>query len=388
MSKRIKRVALAVPIGVPHLERAVGGFLEYAARHGRWRLATSPESPILSLDGLRGWPGDGVLAFINTPAEARTIARLGLPAVNISGALQRSPVPRVRVADRAVGRLAAEHLLDRGFRQFAYYGVEGVWYAQLRGEGFREVVERAGAECNVFLAPSTLGRRAAWSQVDRPLRAWLKSLPLPAGVFACSDYRARLILEGCQELGLAVPDDVAVLGVNNDTIACEFCEPPLSSVSRSSERVGREAAALLGRLMAGKPSPEADVLVPPNGVVCRRSTDQFALGNANVAAAVRYMHEHLSEAISIGAFAREHAISRRTLEHAFREILGRTPHGYLTSLRVRRARQLLGEQPSLPLHAVAKACGFCDAKRLRAAFSEAVGLSPSDYRRKYGVAGG
>ncbi len=373
---------MAVPIGVPHLERAVGGFLEYAAGHGRWRLATSPESPILSLAGLRGWPGDGILAFINTPADARTVAQLGLPAVNISGALERSPVPRVRVDDRAVGRLAAEHLLDRGFRQTAYYGVEGVWYARLRGEGFLEVVEQAGARCDVFLAPSTLGRRAAWSQVDRPLRAWLKSLPLPAGLFACSDYRAKLILEGCQELGLAVPDDLAVVGVNNDTIACEFCEPPLSSVSRSSERVGREAAALLERLMAGKPAPEADVLIPPDGLICRRSTDAFALGNPDVAAAVRYMHEHLAEAISIGQFAHEQAVSRRKLEHAFREILGQPPHAYLTGLRVRRARQVLVEQPSLPLQAVAKACGFCDAKRLRAAFLAAFGVSPREYRER------
>ncbi len=385
MPKKLKRVALAVPIGVPHLERLVGGFLDHGARHSRWRLATSPESPVLSLAGLRGWPGDGILAFINTPAEARTIGELGLPAVNISGALEHSPVPRVRVDDRAIGKMAAEHFLERGFRQMAYYGVEGVWYARLRGEGFREVVEWAGAQCDVFLAPSTLSRRAAWSQVDRPLRAWLKSLPLPAGLFACSDYRARLILEGCQELSLAVPDDLAVVGVNNDTIACEFCEPPLSSVSRSSERVGREAAALLERLMAGKSPPEGDVLIPPDGLICRRSSDAFAVGNADVAAAMRYMHEHLAEPISVCRFVHEHAVSRRRLEHAFREQLGQTPHGYLTGLRVRRARQLLAEEPSLPLHAVAKACGFCDVKRLRTAFLAEVGVAPADYRRRHGA---
>lgn len=374
-----KRVALAIPAGVPHVELHVRGILRYAAAQGHWAMEVSPESNALLLSSLRGWSGDGVLVLADTAADARLVAGLGLPAVNLSGALERPGIPRVSVDNRAIGRLAAEHLGECGLRHFAYYGVRTLWYAQQRGAAFAEQVRRAGGSCAHLLVPHTLGRRVPWSELVQPVARWLKSLPRPVGVFACSDHRARMVLDACRQLGLRVPDDVAILGVNNDAFACEFCDPPLSSVSRNGERVGYEAAALLDRLMAGKQPPKRDILVPPDGIVLRRSTDWVAIDDAEVATAVRYMREHLTERLTMEELAQHQGVSRRWLQDAFRRAVGRSPHQYLNFLRTRRARQLLAEKPRVPLEQVARASGFSSAKRLRLAFLRVVGVSPREF---------
>jgi LacI family transcriptional regulator len=372
---------LAVPSGVPNVQQSVQGIVRYAAQHGHWSVAVSAESPIVSFAGLRNWAGDGVVAMLNTPADAKLVAGLGIPAVNISGALDSTDVPRVTADNYAIGKQAAEHLLECGFRRFAYYGLRGVWYAQQRGEGFCDAIDAAGGACSIFLAPPTLGRHPVWAEVDQRVCKWLKSLAPPVGILASCDYRARLILEACNQLGLRVPDDLGLLGVDNDSIACELCDPMLSSVSRDSEREGYEAAALLDRLMAGHAPPRSDVLIPPTGVVRRRSTNIVAIDNTEVAAAVRYMCHHLNDPITTNDIVQRLGLSRRWLEQAFRRSLGHTPHTYLNFLRIRRARQLLVEEPKMALYVVARECGFSDTKRLRLAFMRFVGVVPSEYRR-------
>ncbi|HBO43950.1 MAG TPA: hypothetical protein DD670_08470 [Planctomycetaceae bacterium] len=381
--KKTKRVALAVAPGMPHLELHLRGILQYVASHSRWTVCLSPESAVISPANLRGWSGDGVIAMIDTPADARLVEQLPVPVVNISGALERSPVPRVTVDDRAMGLLAAEHLLECDLRRFGYYGVRELWYSLQRGDSFRERIEAAGHACSTLLVPHTISKSSAWTEVDRPLCDWLESLTPPVGVLACHDYRARMVADACLKLGLNVPDDVAIMGISNDAIACEFYDPPISSVSRSADRVGYEAAALLDRLMAGKKPPSSDVLIPPDGIVRRRSTDAVAIDNAEVAAAVRYMRDHLTESISIDQIARHQGISRRWLQEAFRGVLGWSPHAYLNFLRIRHARHLLVNQPNLTVDAVARACGFSDAKRLRSAFVRSVGVGLRAYRRQH-----
>jgi len=245
---------------------------------------------------------------------------------------------------------------------------------------FPKSVNAYGAECSAYFEPNTFGRQGEWVRVGRPLCKWLDRLRPPVGIFACSDYRARLVLQACGQLGLRVPDDAALLGVNNDAAACEFCDPTLSSVSRSAEQVGFEAASLLDRLMAGKALPEAEVLLAPDGIVRRRSTETVASDDPDVAAAARYMIEHLAEPITVEAIAHWRGVSRRWLEQSFRRILGRSPHVYLIALRVRRACEMLVEQPKLTIEKVAIQCGFSDVKRLRAAFHRFVGASPRFYR--------
>jgi LacI family transcriptional regulator len=211
----------------------------------------------------------------------------------------------------------------------------------------------------------------------------LKSLVLPVGVLAVHDYRARVLVDECVRLGLDVPHDVAVLGVGNDLAACEFCQPSLSSVSPAARRVGYEAAAILDRLMAGQPVPHRDLLIPPDGVVHRRSTDTMAVDDPNVNAAVHYMQDHLNEVFGIERVMKQVAVSRRRLHEQFQRLLDYTPYEYLCHLRVERAKSLLAVPGQVKLRTIAVACGFSSPARLRLVFQRVTGMTPAVYHRRH-----
>lgn len=385
-----RHVALAYPLAVPWMALFMRGVADYARQEGGWTFTTSPptltgaEEFAHTVYSLRGWPGDGVIAAISNRAEAEAARRLGVPVVNLAGALREVGLPRVMVDHYAIGRIAAEHLLECGLRRLAYYGVRGLYYSQQRRRGFVERAEEAGVAVVVFEAARGSNRRQSWQSRIGRLDEWLSRLPRPVGILAVHDYRARALVDECQRLKLRIPEDVAVLGVDNDPTICEFCQPTLSSVSRSAWRVGYETAALLGGLMDGKPPPEDDLLVPPDGVVARQSTDTLALEDPHLVAAMRYVRDHLLERHGIGEIARVSGVSRRQLELRFREVLRCTPYDYVCRLRLERAKQLLAGPDRLKHQFVANACGFASSHRLRLVFRRYTGLTPEEYRRQAG----
>ena len=388
IGKRRRRVALAYPVAVPWMALFVRGVVDYAARHGGWSLTTSPPTLTgadeyeLDIFSLAGWPGDGVIAAIQNAAQARAAKRLGIPVVNLAGAQEDAGLPRVMVDHYAIGRLAAEHLLERGLRRLAYCGFAELWYSRERCRGFLDRAREAGVSCEVLDAPHTMRPHANWLHRIGPLADWLQSLKPPVGVLAIHDYRARIVIDQCQDLGLRVPHDVAVIGVDNDTTVCQYGDPSLSSVSRSGWQVGYESARLLDRLMRGQ-SVSGDVRVAPDGVVARQSTDTIAVEDSRVAAAVHFMHDHLGEVFGVAQVVRASGISRRQLEQRFKRALRCTLHDYLCRARVDRARQLLVETPRLKVRSIATACGFRSIDRLRLVFHRVTGMTPLRYRQAH-----
>jgi LacI family transcriptional regulator len=202
---------------------------------------------------------------------------------------------------------------------------------------------------------------------------------------ACYDIRARHVLDACRRVGLAVPDQVAVVGVDNDEFLCNLSDPPLSSVAPDTRRTGYEAAALLDRLMSGREKSRGQsTFVQPLGVVARRSTDVLALADPDVSAAVRFIREHACDGIAVKDVLDEVPLSRRVLEGRFRKLFGRTPHDEIARVRFERVRRLLRET-SLPLAEVAQRSGFRNAEYLATAFRREFAMSPNDYRRTAGV---
>jgi LacI family transcriptional regulator len=386
--KRPRRVALGHPITLPWMALFVRGVREYAQQHGGWVITISL-APLRSSNfsdmnahTLKGWPGDGAILAIDSPAEARAARHLSIPVVNLSGALRKSDLPRVMVDQYAIGRLAAEHLMERGLHRLAYCGAPAPWYSQQRCLGFAQRAKKAGLPCEIFKMPSGESAWMPWHPRGVPLGHWLERLQCPVGLMAMNDHLARVVVDECQRLGLDVPHDVAVIGSDNDTIVDEFCQPTLSSVSRNAWQVGYEAAALLDRLMAGKNPPTHDILIPPDGVVARQSTDTVDVDDTQVAAAVRFMRDHLDKAVGVDQVSHHVAISRRQLEIRFRRHLGRSPHDYLCRLRVEAARRLL-ERPELTkLQKIAAASGFSSVQHLRQAFQRLVGVTPLEYHRQ------
>lgn len=385
-SARARRhVALAYPLAVPWMTAFVRGVMDYGQRHGGWTLTTSPPSLLgageenLTLDSLRGWPGHGAITAILTPADVRAAERLGIPVVNLAATLPDTGIPSVLPDHYGMGRLAAEHLLERGLRRLAYYGVKGFWFSELRCRGFVECAEQAGATCDVLEVPRKSGPWANWQKRTGLLVRWLKRLRPPIGLLAVQDYRARVVIEECERLGLRIPHDVAVLGMEDDPTLCEFCRPTLSSVSRNAWRLGVETASMLDCLMDGRPRPP-DVVLPSDGVVARQSTDTIAVDDPHLAAAVHFIHDHLSEPFGVERVVQASSISRRQLETRFREMLGCTPYDYLSHRRVERAKQLLAAPGRIKFRHVAKACGFPSVDRLRLVFQRVTGTTPLEYR--------
>ena len=381
-AKRAKEIALAFPRG-PHQEVLITGVLHYARDHRcNWSYVTAPESLALSVLDLTDWRGDGIIAAINTPAEATCVTSSKTPIVNISGTLLKSPIPRVSLDNELVGRLAAEHLLERGFREFAFFGLRNVAYSGLRQGAFHERIEEAGYTAGSLLMPPTYrGVGVRWREQQRRLEKWLTGLPTPIGLFAVTDYRARQVLDACRQVGLRVPQQVAVIGVDNEEVTCVHVEPQLSSVARNNQQEGYHAAAMLDRLMGGKAVDTLEEKIPPLGVVSRQSTEVVAFKDSRLCEAIAYLNKHIEDPIGVQELASHVGVSRRWMEYAFRDALGESPYQYIRQRRLKLAQQLLEEEPNVKIYQVARRTGFTSAKQLSMAFGQEFGQSPREYQQ-------
>jgi len=346
----------------------------------------------LDREFVRGARYDGILALCSraSPWMRRLIKRFHVPVVDMWADYPSDKYPRVLLDHAAIGRLAAEHLVARGFRELLFYthAIERR-IARQRERGFREVAEAAGARVQSLTwdhsAPPARGRptRTEW------LGRWLAAAPLPLGVMGSNDYIACEVIEAAQAAGLHVPRQVAVLGVDNDPLVTELAPVPLSSIDSARERAGYEAAALLERIMRGEPPPARPVLVPPGRVVSRRSTDALAVRNPDVAAALQHIQEHFRQPITVGDVVSGRNVSRRHLQDTFRADTGRTISQAITSHRLDYAqRMLLATRAKVEL--IAHQSGFGTGENMCKVFRRLVGLTPQAYREKYSrtVAGG
>ncbi len=277
--------------------------------------------------------------------------------------------------------LAAEHLLERGFRHFAACGFTGHAWSRQRLEGFRQALGVAGPNCAVYESPWG-GRHAhPWELEQSRIGDWLRDRPRPLGVFACNDSRGQHVLDACQRIGLSVPEEVAVLGVDDDVLLCELCDPPLSSVVPNPERVGYEAAALLDRLMAGAKPRRLHECIEPLGVATRQSTDVLAIDDPHIALAVRYIRENACRGVTVHEVLRHVPLSRTILERRFRKYLGRSPQAEIRAVQLKRVKQLLAET-DLPLERIAELAGYEHPEYLSVVFKRETGQTPGQYRRR------
>jgi LacI family transcriptional regulator len=372
-------VALLIETSNGYARGLLEGIIGYLRDHDPWLIALPEqrrgESPPA---WLKRWNGDGIIARIETPEIARAIARTGLPTVDVSAARPLSTVPWVETDDAAIARLAFDHFLQRGLKRLAFVGDGQFKWSQFRQHHFVSAAEAHAIPMDVFAAAPQL---SALQRRDR-LRRWLLKLPRPCGVFACYDIQAQQVLDLCRELSLRVPEDLAVLGVDNDPLLCNLCSPPLSSVIPDSYLTGYTAAALLTAQLQGQTVPPQATLIPPLGVETRRSTDMLAIEDTEVARALAVIRERACEAIDVADVLRQVGISRRVLESRFRRWVGHTPHAEIVRVRLDRVQQLLLDT-DLPLAAIADRTGFAYPEYLSAVFRRQHGMSPSEYRRQH-----
>lgn len=383
--RRRRRVALLIESSNAYARGLLRGVRSYVREHGRWATylleqgrGERPPAWIAK------WRGDGIIARIENRAIARAVRTCGAPVVDVSAARLLPSAPWVETDDDAISSTAARHLLDRGFRHFAYCGDARFNWSRWRCERFVAALRAAGFDCRVFDTDAA-PRHAQSDDPERQQRliaGWLRTLPRPVGVMACYDIRGRQVIDACRAIGAAVPDEVAVVGVDNDELLCDLCDPPLSSVTPDSHRTGYTAAALLDRMMSGRDVPAEGHLIAPLGVATRRSTDVLAIDDADISAAVRYIRDHACDGISVEDLLDHVPMSRRVFEHRFKTLLGRTPHQEIARLQIERATQLLRET-DLPLSTIAPRAGFRHVEYFSAAFKRQVGMPPSHYRSRH-----
>jgi LacI family transcriptional regulator len=360
--------------------RILRGVAEHVQRAGAWRLFIEPRAADMVPDS-RTWRGDGVIAYFGDRRIIRLVERLGVPAVSIERGADELPprIPQVMTDNAAIGRLAAGHFLERGFKHLAYCGAtEPSYWCGPRGDAFAAAAVAAGADCSRFDRQHKVARD--WPAVLEALASWLAELPTPVGILAVNDARARHVVEACRMAGRRVPGDVAVLGIDNDEMLCELTTPPLSSVEHDTRGLGRRAAELLDDLMRGG-RPSGTVLVPPVGVTARRSTETLAVADAEIAAAVEFLRANFAGLVRVEDVARASRLSLSSLKTRFKTVVGRPVHAELQRLRLAEARRLLATT-DLPVKKVASRAGFADISHFTTAFRKHAGVPPAKYRSR------
>ncbi|MDA8376329.1 MAG: substrate-binding domain-containing protein [Planctomycetia bacterium] len=374
---------MAINIGIEGgaQRRIVRGIIRYCQTHTAWNFVEYQGMPLARSPHPLKLQYTGLITALNDAADmriARTTQAMGIPVVAINQGLPIQRIAMVCSNDLLIGEMGARFFLDKGFRNFAYYGTSQFRWSRQRKNGFGGALKKAGFTAATQEASHTLSLDKAMPR----LHQWLAGLPRPLAVMASDDLPARHILAACRENGLHVPEQVAVLGVDDDDILCEMATPPLSSIMQDCDRIGYEAAALLDKMMQRKQPSFRAIQIPPLRIVARRSTDITAIEDPEVAQALQLIHSKAGEALSVKTLLRDIPVSRRTLERRFTSALGRSPADEIRRCRLERAKLLL-RTSTLKISRVAIQSGFCDARTMAVVFRREMKLSASAYRRKF-----
>jgi LacI family transcriptional regulator len=375
-------VALLIETSNAYARGILLGIVSYIRAHQPWSIYLPEQGRgDTSAEWLLRWRGDGLIARIENKRIAALVGQTGLPVVDVSAGRYLPRAPCVETDNLAIARAAVDHLLERGFRNLAFCGDPVFAWSNERQEYFQQIVAQKGLHGFVFASSSGRTRKVLLARQQQELTEWVRSLPKPAGVFACYDIKAQQLLEVCRAIDLAVPEELAVLGVDNDELLCNLATPPLSSVILNTQRTGYEAAALLDRLLTGQEIPAEIARIAPLGIQTRQSTDTSVIDDREVATAVRFIREHACDGINVEDVLSAVPLSRRVLERLFRKYLGRTPHEEIVRLKVERVKMLLAET-DLSMVEIARRSGFHHVEYLSAAFKRTLGMAPSQYRRQ------
>ncbi|QDU93821.1 Xylose operon regulatory protein [Lignipirellula cremea] len=384
--KTRRRVALLVETSRSYGRDLLRGIALFARTRSNWSLLHQEMTiDVLLPEWMQESAIHGVIARVDT-RTIEPLRRLGVPCVDVRCSRSFPGIPQVETDDQKVAALAFEHLWDRGFRRFAFCGFQFAHYSDARLRFFQKLVVAAGCPLSVYETPgrrdATLSSLEESGVIDAAaMSAWLKSLTSPTGLFVCNDIRGQQVLNACRTLDLAVPDDVAVIGVDDDDAVCPLSDPPLTSVRPDAERAGYRAAEILDAMMNGEPAPARVEYIPPTTVVQRMSTQVMAVEDREVARVCRFIREHACDGIDVNDVTEFTSLSRRQLERRFRTELNRTLHEEITAARLTRVKQLL-QETRMTLEQIAPLAGFSHKESLSAVFKRDLGETPGEYRRR------
>lgn len=387
MSKKVikekRKIALIIETSNSYARGLLHGIRDYTRIHKNWSIYLGEHSRGKSNPSwLKNWHGDGIIARIENKNIADAILESGLPTIDVSAGRYIPNLIWVETNDKAIAKLTVEHLISCGLKNFAYCGDPYFNWSKWRKQHFKKFIGDLGYKCYEYEFNTRGDSKLGWLEEQNRLSNWVISLPKPIGIMACYDICGQKLIEACRNVDVIVPDEVAILGVDNDDLICDLADPPLSSIIPNTYQTGYKAAELLDKIISGENISNNTYLIDPIGVASRQSTNILAIKDKFVADAIKFIHENYNKNILVKDFLKDIPLSRRVFERRFRKELNRTPYEEIIRLKLTKVKQLLIET-DLPLYLIAKQAGFKYIEYMSSLFKKKFGMPPSHYRVKH-----
>jgi LacI family transcriptional regulator len=356
------------------------GIARYSKLHGPWAFYREPRNLKSHIPHLKNWNANGII--MRNSVFSKELFGLKIPTIMVlHHPKSLGDLPTVATDGKSISKLAAEHLLSKGLRNFAFCGFDEFYWSNERLFFFRKYIEDAGF--NLTSYDEQIKRKfKTWEKEQLQMADWIKILLKPVGILACNDDRGNHVLEACKIAKLSVPDEVSVIGVDNDTLLCDLTDPPLTSVALNTESAGFYTAELLDKLMHSQPVSNKQIVVSATHVVCRQSTDILAIDDQEVSDAMRFIRQNAKVKIPIDEIVNKTSLSRRSLELRFRKLLH---HSILDEIRKVRA-DLIAKmliETDLPISEITAAFDFTDQEHISRYFKKEKFVGLRQFRKQF-----
>lgn len=366
------------------------GITRYSKDHGPWTFCKMPTyyRETLGMNGIlkwaQEWDANGIIGQFYNGEEVEKFTEAKIPVIAQDFKERFTDIPNITGAYRETGALGADYFLKKGFKNFAFYGFGNIVWSRERAEGFEERIQEAGFDVHYYEHKDTRGVDL-WYYKPSALSDWLKSLPKPIALMACDDNQGHHITEAARHAGIRIPDELAVLGVDNDEMICDLSDPPLSSIELDSEKSGYEAARLMEQMIEDQVCYADDIVVNATQVVTRHSTDIFASKDKYIVSALKYIHGNLDKNLKVDQVLKEVPLSRRSLEKRFIMTTGYPVYEYIYNQRIEKFTQKLLET-DMTIFEIALDLGLSDSKNIARQFKQIKGVTPMEYRKQHMLA--
>jgi LacI family transcriptional regulator len=380
------RVIFLSDFSEEYSKRLLRGIVQYSKENQLFILCKIPLSyreqhkAEVILEWAKRWNADGIIAQFYDTDRVNIFKENGIVAIAQNFKTRFTEIPNITSAHRLAGKMGADYFLNKGFKNFAFYGLKDIVWSQERLEGFRNELRRIGWVYE-FQSENFMKNLNCESG---SLIAWLKTLPKPVAMMACDDNQGHYLAEICKQYGVKIPEEISLLGVDNDEAICNLSDPPISSIDQAVEKGGYEAARLMDKLIANPGASYEDVIVSPTRIIARQSTDIFAGDDKYISTVLQYIHQHYGKILHISDLALLVPLSRRLLENRFKQVTGSPIYTYIMNLRMNKFVAELLETTN-PIIEIATKSGFPDCKNIARQFKQAKGCTPTEYRMKYSL---
>jgi len=381
------KIILLIDFAEEYSKGLLKGISKYSKEHGPWIFCRMPlfQRETIGIDGILEWAleweADGIIGQLYNDPKISKIVEAGIPLIAQDFKERFKEIPNITGDHYEAGKMGAEYFLRKGFKNFAFYGFKDIVWSRERADGFEDRVKKAGHEVHYF--EHIMARSSElWYYKPSPLSQWLKSLPKPIALMTCDDNQGQHITEACRQSHIRIPEHVAVLGVDNDEMICEFSDPPLSSIGQDTEKGGYDAAKLLHHMIEHGTANYYDIIVKPTQIITRQSTDIYATNDRFIASSLKFIHQNIDKNLQVEDIVKQVPLSRRALEQRFQDITGYPIYKYIFNLRIEKFTQKLIET-DLTVFEIALDMGLADSKNIARQFRQIKGCTPIEYRNQH-----